>query len=295
MTSTRTPESASFADCDISLTSTLIGLDKEPPQEADMIATQSRYRPRLERWSGGSIQALKQSPLRTPSPLHESTLVSPPDSITTSFEMPIEFPIMLPKRLDEPLVSHLLRSMYRFPSIHQQIQASALALAKDPEMEGFMTVYGHNDGQTILFVAFLYIVSHDVQTQHKIEAPSRLPRDLSFQEVIGVLHLAELFDSNMLRRACFRTVKELLARRLSCEDLEWTFGRGSRIAGALCFLPEVPIKIAVVDNLTHRWDEYVAASTAKNILELGKNNVEFYMMVKSFCLGHVNDEGINDM
>lgn len=203
--------------------------------------------------------------------------------------------ITMPRHIDEPLVSFLLRSIFRFPLVFSAVQSSVTSLSRNPEMDGFVETFGEDEAQALIFVAFLYAMGQDIRAQHSIEAPDCLPHDLTFHEAMGVFHLAELFDLDSLREACRLKVRDLFSRPVPPSEFEWAFGRGSRITGALTYLPEVPMKIAMVDHFTHLWDKDISPVEESLYLNLGRENIELYLLVKSYCLGNVNDEGVNDM
>ncbi|ETN41274.1 uncharacterized protein HMPREF1541_03209 [Cyphellophora europaea CBS 101466] len=244
-----------------------------------------------------SVRSLKKTAIHVMSPLASPPMVASPidDTRTEDFSASMEYLITMPRRIDEPLVSFLLRSIFKFPLIFSSVQSAVTSLSRNPEMEGFMETYGEDDGQALIFVGFLYAMGQDIQIQHALEAPDRLPHDLTFCETIGVLHLAELFDLDSLRNASRLKLRELLRKPISPSDFGWAFGTGSRITGPLTLEPEVPMKIAMVDHFTHLWDKATAPHGERQYLNLGKENIEFYLLVKSFCLGNVNEEGINDM
>ena len=162
-------------------------------------------------------------------------------------------------------------------------------------MHEFMEIYGPDEGEALVFVAFLYAMGQDIQKQHSIEAPNQLPHDITFREAIGIMHLAELFDLDSLRHVARVAVHDIFLRPIPQSEYAWIFGRGSRLAGPLCLEPDVPVKIALVDHFTHYWDDEQSPQEEQAFLKLGRDNIEFYLLVKSFCLGHVDERGANDM
>jgi hypothetical protein len=256
----------------------------------------------LNRVRGGghskSIRSLRRGTAYTRSPLGSPPLVASPLGLEhppTTFETSLDHLITLPRRINEPLVSFLLRSIFKFPLIFHAIQSSVTSLCVDQEMDEFMGTFGHDEGEALVFVAFIYAMGQDIRRQHGIEAPDQLPHDITFREAVGIMHLAELFDLDSLRKATRAAFKEIFKSPIPQSEYAWTFGRGSRITGALCSQPEVPVKIDLVDHFTHQWDDERTPEEEKLFMLLGQENVEFYMLVKSFCLGHVNEEGVNDM
>lgn len=223
-------------------------------------------------------------------------LASPVEDITNGdFSTSVNHLITMPRHINEPFVSFLLRSIFKFPLIFTAVQNSVASLSHNAEMEGFIEAYGDDEAQALIFVAFLYAMGQDIRSQHSVEAIDRLPHDLALRETIGVLHLAELFDLDSLRHVSGITLRENFLRPISPCDFEWAFGRGSRITGPLIYSSDVPLKIALVDHFTHLWDNDMQLADESKLLSLGKENIEFYLLVKSFCLGHVNDQEINDM
>jgi hypothetical protein len=179
--------------------------------------------------------------------------------------------------------------------VFDAVQSTATAFSQNPELEGFMSSYVGDEANALLLLAFLYAMGDDLQSKHQIHAPEKLPRDLSFREAAGLLHLAELFDLESLRVAARWTIRHLFRSRVLPAEFEWAFGRGSRLVGALMYQPNVPVKIALVEHLTHLWNKDVPPADEKAYFGLGKANLEFYLLVKSYCLGNVNEEGVNDM
>lgn len=90
-------------------------------------------------------------------------------------------------------------------------------------------------------------------------------------------------------------MEDMFSAELPHSDYAWAFGRGSRITGPLCSRPEVPVKIDLVDHFTHLWDRDGSPADEKAFMILAQTNFEFYGLVKSFCIGNVNEDGINDM
>lgn len=244
-----------------------------------------------------SVLSLKRTSFRVSSPLASPPMMASPLEDTTShdYSSSMDHLITMPRHIDEPLVSFLLRSIFKFPLVFQAVQTSVTSLSRNAEMDGFVGTFGEDEAQALIFVAFLYAMGQDIRAKHSIDAPDRLPHDLTFRETMGVFHLAELFDLDSLRQACRRKVKSLFSRAVAPAEFEWAFGRGAQITGALTYLPEVPMKIALVDHFTHLWDRDISPVDESLYLNLGRENIELYLLVKSYCLGHVNEEGINDM
>jgi hypothetical protein len=175
------------------------------------------------------------------------------------------------------------------------IRRSVTSLSQDTEMEGFRDAFGEEDAQALLFVAFAYAMGLDVRSTHSFGACDRLPDDLKLPQSIGILHLAELFDLEPLREAARNQIEVHLLTQLRARDLRWVFTKGSRLAGALMYRPDMPLKIALCERYTQSWDSQLTLVEERELLNLGRENVEFYLLVRSFCLAHVNEEGVNDV
>jgi hypothetical protein len=217
------------------------------------------------------------------------------DSHDMDFTASIDHLVTMPRHIDEPLVSFLLRSIINFPLLFDSVQKSVTLLSRDAEMVGFMEAFGEEAAQALIFLTFLYAMGLDLQTKYSIDAPDELPHDLTFRETIGIFHLAELFDLDALRTASRLQISHHFSQPIPPREFEWAFGSGAKITGALTYLPEVPMKIALCEQYTRLWDSDMSQDEEDRLLRLGRKNIEFYLLIKSYCLGHVNDEGINDM
>ena len=211
------------------------------------------------------------------------------------FSASINHLITMPRHIDEPLITFLLRSVFKFPLIFDAVQTSVTVLSNDSEMQGFVEAFGEEAAQALTFVAFLYAMGIDLQSKHGIEAPDDLPHDLTFRETVGVSHLAELFDLEPLRKASRRQIQRHFTRPMPVQEFAWAFDGGAKITGALNVSTELPLKIALCEQYTRLWDYGMSHADEERLLDLGRDNVEFYLLMKSYCLGHVNDEGFNDM
>jgi hypothetical protein len=243
-----------------------------------------------------SIRSLKRSSGGYSSPLASPPMVaSPEDTKSMDYAASVDHLITMPRNIDEPLVSFLLQSIVKFPLVFAAVQSSVTSLSRNREMDGFVEAYGEDAAEALIFVAFLYAMGIDLQAKHGIQAPDVLPHDLTLRETIGVFHLAELFDLDPLRRISRLKIDDHFSRPIRPQEFEWAFGSGAKITGALTYLPEVPLKIALCDRYTRSWDYKMSEVDETLLLNLGRENIEFYLLVKSFCLGHVNDEGVNDV